>query len=88
MISWIAGGGAKREVGAITRWTRRHSRPMTDPIAGSGAPKTVGVEGTGGSTTGECNSHRPVDDGPGITASPPPSDTAGQLVDVAGWMGT
>ena len=43
--------------------------------------------GYGESTTGECNGHRPADDGPGITASPP-SDTAGQLVDVAGWMGT
>jgi len=64
---------------------------MTDPIAACGhqysrqwrAQNGRGVE-YGGSATGECNGHWPADDGPGITASPPPpSDTAGQSVDVA-----
>jgi len=33
---------------------------------------------------GKCSSHRPPDDGPGNHRLPPPSDTAGQSVDVVG----
>jgi len=41
--------------------------------------------GTGGARPGMCNGHRPADYGTGNHGlPPPPSDTAGQSVDVAG----
>jgi len=62
-----------------------HRRLRTIDIAGGGAPerhKTAG-EGTGGARWGKCNGHRPLlDDGRG-NRPPPPSDAAGQSVDVS-----
>jgi len=93
MIGVGSPAGARRG-GAITGRTRCRSRPMTGPcrrlqpinIAGSGAPKTAGWEGYGGSRLGKRNGHRPPNDGPGNHRIPL-SDAAAQSVDVAGGMG-